>query len=42
VLDIGDTTLIREYIDPNDLGKGYLYDVSQGQSFRITMTYEWE
>jgi hypothetical protein len=42
VLDIGDTTLIREYVDPNDLGQGYLYDVCQGQPFRITMTYEWE
>lgn len=37
-LDIGDLTLIRGLADPADLGRGYVYDIAAGASFRIPLT----
>ncbi|WP_405457351.1 heparinase II/III family protein [Paenibacillus sp. HJGM_3] len=36
-LDLGDITLIRSYADPNDLFKGFVYDVAEGSSFVIPL-----
>ncbi|MCU6708889.1 heparinase II/III family protein [Paenibacillus sp. J5C_2022] len=41
-LGIGDTTLIRSYVDTSDYSKGYVYDVAEGAAFRIPLTYEVE
>lgn len=41
VLDIGPTTTIRGYVDPNDFDKGYTYDVEVGQTARIPLTRQW-
>ncbi|MFD0698091.1 carbohydrate binding domain-containing protein [Paenibacillus sp. GCM10027628] len=38
-LDIGDITLIRSYLDPKDFSKGFVYDIGNGASFRIPLTY---
>jgi hypothetical protein len=38
-LDIGDVTLIRTYVDPNDFNKGFVFDIAKGASFRIPLTY---
>ncbi|MBD2864260.1 heparinase II/III domain-containing protein [Paenibacillus oceani] len=38
-LDLGDTTPIRSYRDANDFSKGYVYDIAQGASFRIPLSY---
>ncbi|WP_158301730.1 OmpL47-type beta-barrel domain-containing protein [Paenibacillus mesophilus] len=39
-LDIGDSTLIRSFVNPNDFSKGYVYDISVGAAFRIPLTRE--
>ncbi|RAV13335.1 S-layer homology domain-containing protein [Paenibacillus contaminans] len=36
--DIGDITLIRSYLDSNDLSKGFVYDIAAGQSFVIPLS----
>ncbi|GAA2756730.1 heparinase II/III domain-containing protein [Actinopolymorpha rutila] len=41
VLDIGDVTTIRGYVDPEDFDKGYTYDVAEGAAVRIPLTREW-
>jgi hypothetical protein len=41
VLDIGDITLIRGYINPNDFAKGYQYDVAVGAKLTIPITRQW-
>src|SRR5690606_31079185 len=41
VLDIGDTTLIRGYVDPEDVAQGFRYDVAPGAEVRIPLTREW-
>lgn len=40
VLDIGDATLIRNYVNSNDFSKGFIYDISEGASFRIPLSAE--
>lgn len=37
-LDIGDITLIRGYLDNNDLSKGFVYDIAADQSFVIPLS----
>jgi len=39
-IDIGDITLIRAYLDPNDFSKGFIYDAAEGASFRIPLSAE--
>ncbi|WP_216843438.1 heparinase II/III domain-containing protein [Phytoactinopolyspora alkaliphila] len=41
VLEIGDATLIRTYLDPDDVDRGYRYDVAKGARVRIPLTREW-
>jgi len=38
-LDIGDTTLITSYVDDYDFDKGYNYNIANGNTFRIPMSY---
>jgi len=38
VLNIGDVTPIRSYVDKFDFSKGYCYDIAQGETFRIPLT----
>lgn len=38
VLDIGDITTIRKWVDPNDFSKGYIYDLAEGASFSIPLS----
>jgi len=37
-LDIGDTTLIRRYVDANDFSQGFVYDVEPGAGFVIPLS----
>lgn len=37
-LDIGDTTLIRSFMNPNDFSLGYVYDIAVNAAFRIPLT----
>lgn len=37
-LDIGDTTLIRSYVDANDFSQGFVYDVAPGAGFVIPLS----
>ena len=39
-LNIGDTTLIRSYIDDQDFSKGYTYDIGAGSEFMIPLSTE--
>ncbi|GAA3408836.1 heparinase II/III family protein [Paenibacillus hodogayensis] len=39
-LDIGDKTTVRGYVDANDFGKGYVYDLAAGASLRIPLSAE--
>lgn len=39
-LDIGDSTLIRSFVDAYDFSKGYVYDIAAGAAFRIPLTRE--
>lgn len=41
VLDIGNTTLIRGYVDPENVDQGFRYDVEAGAEIRIPLTREW-
>jgi hypothetical protein len=41
VLDIGDQTTVRSYVDANDFSKGFRYDVAKGARVRIPLTREW-
>lgn len=41
VLDIGDATPIRGYVDPDDFDQGFRYDVAAGATVRIPVTREW-
>jgi hypothetical protein len=38
LLDIGESTLIRSFVDKFDFSKGYVYDIAPGASFRIPLT----
>lgn len=38
-LDIGDKTLIRSYVDPNNFSAGYVYDIAENADFRIPLTH---
>ncbi len=38
VLDIGTVSVIRSYVDANDIDRGYVYNVAQGQSLRIPIS----
>ncbi|MBR3847864.1 MAG: S-layer homology domain-containing protein, partial [Oscillospiraceae bacterium] len=38
-LDIGNVSLIRSYRDSLDFDKGYVYNISRGNTFRIPLTY---
>ena len=40
VLDIGDVTPIRGYVDPDDFDRGFRYDVATGAAVRIPLTRE--
>lgn len=42
ILDIGDTTLIREYADAEHLDQGFIYDISEGNRISIPLTHEWK
>lgn len=37
-LDIGEASIVREYKDSSELSKGYVYDLSIGDSFRIPLS----
>jgi len=39
VLDIGDTTLIRSFVDAEKPEKGYVYNIAVGQTFRIPRSF---
>jgi hypothetical protein len=41
VLDIGDATTVRRYVDPDNFSNGYVYDVAVGAQSRIPLTREW-
>ncbi|MBQ9986633.1 MAG: Ig-like domain-containing protein, partial [Oscillospiraceae bacterium] len=38
VLDVGDVTLIKEYRDINNLELGFIYNISEGDSFEIPLS----
>ena len=38
-LDIGMTTLIRNFVDTNDFTKGYVYNIAAGQTLSIPLSY---
>lgn len=40
VLHIGDLSPVRCYADAYDFAKGYIYDITEGKSFRIPLSYE--
>jgi len=37
-LDIGNTSIIRNYLVPTDISAGYVYNIAKGQSLRIPMS----
>ena len=39
VLEIGDQTLIRNLLDPDDANAGYAYDLTPGAPFTLPLTY---
>lgn len=41
VLDIGTASTIRRYVDDDDFGKGFQYDVAVGAQLRIPLSREW-
>lgn len=41
VVNIGDATTIRGYVDKNDFTKGFRYDVATGATARIPLSREW-
>lgn len=42
IIDIGDITTVRGYIDDNDFSKGYKYDLTKGARFSIPLSTEWQ
>ncbi|MBP1993235.1 S-layer homology domain-containing protein [Paenibacillus eucommiae] len=40
VLNIGDTTFIRNYKDDHDFSKGFVYDISEAAAYTIPLSYE--
>lgn len=40
-LDLGEVTLIRQYLDDNNTEAGFVYDVAVGAAARIPVTREW-
>ncbi|MEQ7124174.1 heparinase II/III family protein [Actinopolymorpha sp. B11F2] len=42
VLEIGDITTVRGYVDPDDFSKGYQYDVAAGSKVDIPLTRQWK
>ena len=40
ILNIGDVTPVRSYVDEYDFKKGYVYDIEVGRSFRIPFALE--
>lgn len=40
-LDIGTASTVRRYVDDNDFGKGFQYDVAVGAHLRIPLSKEW-
>jgi len=38
VLGLGKVSVIRSYADPDDMSKGYIYNIEKGQSLRIPLT----
>jgi uncharacterized protein YjdB len=40
LLDIGNITLVRRYLDANNFSKGFVYDIAQGASMRIPLSAE--
>jgi len=41
ILEVGDVTLIRSWVDDFDFTKGYIYDIEEGARLRIPLTSEW-
>ena len=41
-LDLGNTTLIRSYFDSDDFSMGYVYNIKEGQSFRIPLSHVYD
>ncbi|MGH3487346.1 MAG: hypothetical protein ACRDP8_05445 [Actinopolymorphaceae bacterium] len=41
VLDIGDLTTVRGFVDPDDFEQGYRHDIVRGAAIRIPLTREW-
>jgi oligo-alginate lyase len=41
-LDLGETTLIRSYLDVENPGAGFRYDIAAGAAARIPVTCEWQ
>jgi Bacterial Ig-like domain (group 2)./Heparinase II/III-like protein. len=39
-IDIGDTTLIRKFLNDNDFAKEYVYDISTGAEYNIPLSQE--
>jgi uncharacterized protein YjdB len=42
ILDIGDVSPIRKYRDSMDLNGGFIYNIAEGQSFRIPLSGEYD
>jgi len=42
LLDIGDITLIRSFVNVNDFGQGFVYDVKEGANIYIPLAHEYE
>ncbi|PTX64893.1 heparinase II/III-like protein [Melghirimyces profundicolus] len=40
-LDIGSSTLIRKTKDPKNMSKGFVYNIKEGQTWRIPLSAEW-
>lgn len=41
VLDIGDCTTIRRYLDDTDISRGYVYDLAKGAAAYIPVSRQW-
>jgi hypothetical protein len=41
VLDIGDVTTVRRWVDTNDFSKGFVYDLAEGRRFTIPLSNEY-
>ncbi|GGE26010.1 hypothetical protein GCM10011571_30170 [Marinithermofilum abyssi] len=40
-LQVGDTTLVRRYTDPDDFSKGFVYNIREGDALTIPLSAEW-